>query len=204
MTKLPTKVATDEADLGNINDDISTKKLEAGQFRSKRNRLQLLHESTKSLNTEKNVWTPQLSLYTDSRTMKRSLTALKIAVISDAINLLILGPNYPIMARSGGHPDSFDSTSPLGFSAAVYFLTLTKDLGGAVASVVGGKISDTHGRKAVIVTSLFMNAVVTIITYFLTDSFWLFNIMSFCSGLCSPIVAVSLAYMSDIQKVKRT
>lgn len=41
------------------------------------------------------------------------------------VAIMVLPPDDP-----GGHPDSFQSTEPFGFSAATYFVPMTALLGG--------------------------------------------------------------------------
>merc|ERR1719273_1185303 len=56
----------------------------------------------------------------DKRSSQAAINALRFMMFSMSLSVCCLGPNYPIMAKHGAHPDSFPSTGGLGFSAATY------------------------------------------------------------------------------------
>ena len=117
----------------------------------------------------------------------------------------ILGPNYPIMVLGEHpvsipvlevhkmiqtpyitthlslpslqffFKDAFDSTAPLGFGAANYFLPLSSHIGIAIACVSMGKLSDKYGRRPMILACMYIGAVGSLAKWFLRFNFWGFG-----------------------------
>mmetsp|Transcript_27863 Transcript_27863/g.31839 ORF Transcript_27863/g.31839 Transcript_27863/m.31839 type:complete len:742 (-) Transcript_27863:255-2480(-) len=138
-------------------------------------------------------------LVINEQALHRSLMVLHFAVFTDAMSSFILRPNYVFMVTPGNHPDSFDSTAPLGFNAATYFLPMTSMLGTAIASILVGYLSDKHGRKQCILICMFAGVVGSIAKYLLRGSFWGFCAANFVTGLFSATNTVAMAYVSDVK-----
>jgi len=137
---------------------------------------------TSSMN-QKSLNQKSLELVLNEKTLSHALMALRFAVFSDAVNTTILQPNFPFLVLPGNHPDSFESTAPLGFSGATYFLPMTAFLGTAIASSFVGWLSDKQGRKPWILICLGVGAIGSIIKYLVRKSFWWFCLVNFLNGL---------------------
>lgn len=143
---------------------------------------------------------PAEELMTDDSVLSRSIWAMRFAIFADAANSQVLAPNYAIIAWPGADPESFPSTSPLGFGAANYFIPLTATLGMTLSSYFVGSLSDKYGRKPFILLFLFAGSRAKFI---LRRAFWGFCAANFVNGVFAGSLPVALAYTSDVYSDKR-
>ena len=141
---------------------------------------------------------PSQKLFIDQRLMNRSIYVLRFAILSDAINMTLLQPNYPFMVTPGAYPDSFPTTAPFDYSSAVTFLMMMAKLGAAIASLGIGSLSDKIGRKPCIVFCLSASCLGSMLKYFCRFSYWAFCGACFVNGLVSATMPVATAYIGDV------
>ncbi|CAB9505238.1 tetracycline resistance protein [Seminavis robusta] len=141
---------------------------------------------------------PQYRLHTEKQVLQWSLLALRLGSLADAISSTILTPNYPFMTSPGNHPDSFTSTAPFEFTAALYFIPMTSMVGSAISSAFIGGWSDKYGRRPFLLLCVGVSIFGCIAKYLARGSFWGFCIVNFFNGLFSSTLTVALAYVSDV------
>lgn len=134
----------------------------------------------------------------DDRYRRFALTILFIMVFLDSGNVQVLVPNYALMADVGNHPDAFPSTSPLGFSAATYFIPMSTLIGLTAANIVVPALSDRCGRRPILLMNLFGGCLATLLKYFLRKNFWYFCGASFLNGIFASTLSVGISYISDL------
>ena len=137
-------------------------------------------------------------LVAEKDTLNWSIMAVRFGVLADAASTTILQPNFPFIAREGATDDSFDSTSPFGFSAATYFLPMTAMLGAAITSAFIGSLSDRIGRRPCMLICVGVSVFGTIGKWLAREDFWTFCAVNFVNGLFGGAVPVALAYASDV------
>ena len=125
-------------------------------------------------------------------------------LLSKTLSLLLnLGGNYPTLVLPDGHPDSFPSTRPLGFAAAIYCISLFNGLGSGLVSIFAGALSDKFGRKPILLANLLGGTAATIAKYLARRNYWAFCAMVFVNGLFQSTPAISMVYVSDLFKDDR-
>lgn len=118
--------------------------------------------------------------------MKRSpLVVLCAAVLIDMIGFGIILPLLPFYAESMG-------ASPLEVTLLVASYSATQ----LVAAPVWGRFSDRHGRRPLLVASLFASAVSYLI-FGLATSLWLLFASRIAAGAAGGTVTLAQAYVAD-------
>ena len=122
-------------------------------------------------------------LGTDKKTLDRSLWAVRIGLLADAMSTMILWPNYAFMASPGATDSSFESTNPFEFNGATYFLSLAPLFSTAIMSCLMGNISDRFGRRPSMLLCVGVSVFLTVGKYIVRDSFWGFSAASCVNGI---------------------
>jgi hypothetical protein len=146
---------------------------------------------------------PHLQLAISQKHLNWAVMATLFCVFTDSMNLQCTAPNYPLMVRPNGHPDSFPNTDPFGDAASQYMISGASKGAAFIANLSAGYLSDHLGRWRVILTNLLCSVVLTIAKYFARKSFWAFTAVTFANGLFGSTVGVSLGYMTDVYSKDR-
>lgn len=135
---------------------------------------------------------------TDKKTQTRSLWAVRLGLLADAMSTMILWPNYAFLATPDATDSSFESTKPFEFNGATYFLSMAPLLSTAIMSCLMGHISDRFGRRPSMILCVGVSILLTIAKYLLRGNFWTFSAASFVNGFFAGTLPVALAYAADV------
>ena len=118
---------------------------------------------------------------------KPALSLIFLTVFIDLLGFGILIPILPTFATKVLHVDEM----AIGIAIAIYSLVQF------FFNPIFGELSDKHGRKPMIVISLFINAIGYVIFAF-TSSFLLLIISRIVAGIGGSSIGVAQAYIADI------
>jgi len=118
---------------------------------------------------------------------KPALSLIFLTVFIDLLGFGILIPILPTFATKVLHVDEL----AIGIAIAIYSLVQF------FFNPIFGELSDKHGRKPMIVISLFINAIGYVIFAF-TSSFLLLIISRIVAGIGGSSIGVAQAYIADI------
>jgi len=118
---------------------------------------------------------------------KPALSLIFLTVFIDLLGFGILIPILPTFATKVLHVDEM----AIGIAIAIYSLVQF------CFNPIFGELSDKHGRKPMIVISLFINAIGYVIFAF-TSSFLLLIISRIVAGIGGSSIGVAQAYIADI------
>ena len=118
---------------------------------------------------------------------KPALSLIFLTVFIDLLGFGILIPILPTFATKVLHVDEM----AIGIAIAIYSLVQF------FFNPIFGELSDKHGRKPMIVISLFINAIGYVIFAF-TSSFLLLIISRIVAGVGGSSIGVAQAYIADI------
>ena len=125
--------------------------------------------------------------------------AMMFAILADAINIMCLAPNLPLMVTPGNlHDDSFPSTEPFDPTTAQYAHDGVEAFAMVISSLFFGYIADKIGcRKAVLILTV-GSGVSAIGKYLVRRSYWEFIIMAAVNGkfLCACVCVCVFGFVA--------
>ncbi len=113
---------------------------------------------------------------------RRAAYAAIFAVFVDAINLMCIAPNLPIMVTPGLHEDSFPSTKPLDIATAQYAHDALEALGMVISNFVFGYIADRIGSRKALLLLMIGSSCASVGIYLVRSNYWYFLAMTFVNG----------------------
>lgn len=119
---------------------------------------------------------------TSDTTAKRAAYAAMFAVFVDAINMMCIAPNLPIMVTPGLHQDSFPSTEPFDIATAQYAHDAVEALGMVISNFVFGYIADRIGSRKAILLLMIGSCCTSVGIYLVRSNYWSFIAMTFVNG----------------------
>ena len=161
--------------------------------------------ATRGLNAE------EAELAVDKDAKMRVTTVLKVAAFVDLAGLVLLAPAYNQMALTAtGAPNVTipDSSFPNpggtylpDYSLAVMLFTMCSSLGGAIGNPITGRLSDSKGRKFVILLCLTGGTASYVIMYLagaVVEDYYMFLGGCFVNGLFGGSRGAIQAYLMDV------
>mmetsp|Transcript_16021 Transcript_16021/g.36967 ORF Transcript_16021/g.36967 Transcript_16021/m.36967 type:complete len:699 (-) Transcript_16021:138-2234(-) len=152
---------------------------------------------------ERYILPRKYKLRTEADARKYSQWAVNLTITMSAVNTKMLNPNFAIMCTPGASSDSFPDTEPFGFNSATYFLPMCTLIGVALSSIFIGGLSDKLGRKILLLVLGWVSAAGSVIKYFTRNTFWGFCASNIVFGFFLGNLPVGMAYVGDVEKVKK-
>eukprot|EP00569_Conticribra_weissflogii_P009627 CAMPEP_0171367188 /NCGR_PEP_ID=MMETSP0879-20121228/5928_1 /TAXON_ID=67004 /ORGANISM="Thalassiosira weissflogii, Strain CCMP1336" /LENGTH=487 /DNA_ID=CAMNT_0011875187 /DNA_START=14 /DNA_END=1474 /DNA_ORIENTATION=- len=140
---------------------------------------------------------------TSDTAAQRAAYAAMFAVFVDAINMMCIAPNLPIMVTPGLHEDSFPSTEPFDIATAQYAHDAVEALGMVISNFVFGYIADRIGSRKAILLLMIGSCCTSVGIYLVRSNYWSFIAMTFANGLFGSAAAIANGYMFIIYKNDR-
>lgn len=140
----------------------------------------------------------------DTKTLQRSLWAVRFGLFADAMSTTILYPNYAFLVKPGASQDSFESTGPFDFAGATYFIPMTALFAAAITSCCIGSLSDRFGRRPAMILCVGLSVFWTIGKYLARGNFWGFSTVNLVNGLFAGTLPISTTYASDVSMSRRS
>ncbi len=117
---------------------------------------------------------------------KRALSLVFFTIFLDLVGFGMFIPILPSIALS------FEATAKDAAALSTYF-----SIGTALAVIVFGRLSDSFGRKKILVLTILLSAVAQLLTGFVGTYLWL-AVMRFVAGIAAGNISVAQATIADV------
>jgi len=136
-------------------------------------------------------------LATSQKTTQHAAFALLFCVATDAISLMCVTPNFPLMVTPGAHPDSFPKFG-LSISTAQYLLICVGGLATVLSNFFFSWLGDRYNSRLAILILMAGTVITTIAKYFAKPSYWYFVLMTVVTSLFGGTIGAANGYMAKL------